>query len=67
MNNMEKEWDELTERYEVKTKDEKKRKLFDNVTIEEFPSFVESDDIEKDIQNEIEKEIDKSIDNEGNE
>jgi len=52
----------LIEKYEIS--DEQKKKLFSNVTIEEFPSIIESDNIEKDIQNGIEDDIEKSIENE---
>lgn len=59
----EEEFDKLEEKYGTVV-DMSKRKLFSNVTIEEFSSFTESDDIEKDIQNGIEDDIDESINNE---
>lgn len=43
--NQEEEWDILEEKYGTVI-DMEKRKLFSNVVIEEFPSVIESGDIE---------------------
>lgn len=65
----EKEFDKLEERYGTK-EDLRKRRLFDNVTIETFPEIIDNIEfdkelkIEEDIQKEIEDDIEKSIDNE---
>lgn len=56
------EFDKLEEIYGIK-EDLQKRRLFDNVTIEEF-SLVENDEelkIEEDIQEEMEDDIQKDI------
>lgn len=63
MSSAEEEFDKLEEKYGTVV-DMKKRKLFSNVTIEEFPSFTKSDNIEKEIEDGIEEEIEKTINNE---